>query len=61
MMRKSPVEILVSVDGQCCDWSCLLCKLARKLWKGMEHTGVVFAKNTPILKLEKEKVCLKRK
>ena len=27
----------------------------------MEDTGVVFAKNTPMLKLERERVCLERK
>ena len=44
------------MDGRCCAWLCLLCKLARKLWKEMEDTDVVFAKNTLMLKLEREKV-----
>ena len=35
--------------------------LQEKHWKEMEHTNVVFAKNTPMLKPEREKVCLERK
>ena len=35
--------------------------LQEKHWKQMEHTSVVFAKNTLMLKSKKEKVCLKRK
>ena len=37
-------------------WLCLQCETCNKTWNEMGYTGVVFSKNTPMIKSEKEKV-----
>jgi len=54
--KNHQVEDLVLADGRSCDWSCLRCKPTRKPRKEVLYTGVVFAKNTSMLKSEREKI-----
>ena len=54
--KNHQVEDLVSPDGRSRGVSCLWSKPARKLEKEVQYTGVVFAKNTPMLKSERRRM-----
>jgi len=54
--KNHQVENLVSLDGRSCSGSCLRSKPARKLKKEVPYIGVVFAKNTPMLKSERKRM-----
>ena len=59
--KKSPVEILSQWMDDPVVGRVSYSNLQEKRWKEMEHTGMVFIKNTLMLKTEREKVCLERK
>ena len=59
--KNHQVEDLVSLDGRSHSWSCLQCKHTRKLRKEVLYTGVLFAKNTLMLKPEMRKMILREK
>ena len=54
--KNHQVEDFVSLDGRSYGGSCLQSKLARKLEKEVPYTGVVFAKNTQMLKSERKRM-----
>ena len=59
--KNHQVEDLVSLDGRSCSGSCLRSKHARKLEKEVPYIGVVFAKNTLMLKSERKRMMSQEK